>query len=183
MAWEGWNFDGDGALRGDAGRRRSDVRAPDRRSADSTCRWSRQPIWLAESWSLPSAVQPAGLDAQPLKTYARPNLQSVYVAPKTTAEKKVAAIWKAHLGVDKVGVHDNFFELGGHSLLASQVIASLRAAFGVPLPVTAIFESPTVQALARAIDGVEGELAAPLAMASGRAARRRNALKRFEADQ
>jgi acyl transferase domain-containing protein/acyl carrier protein len=182
VAWEGWNFDGEArfAVTPDEGVRAFARLISGPEVSHALVSTGDLASRLAES--SPAALI-AATEAQPLKTYPRPSLQNAYVAPKTPAEKKVAAVWKERLGVDKVGIHDNFFELGGHSLLASQVIATLRTAFGVPLPVTAIFEAPTVQSLARAIDGPEVELAAPLAMATGRAARRRSALKRFEADE
>nr|QEO74045.1 condensation domain-containing protein [uncultured bacterium] len=76
-----------------------------------------------------------------------------YEAPQTAAEEVVAGIWGEVLGVSKVGAGDNFFELGGHSLLATQVISRVREAFGVDVPLRALFENRTVARLARHIDG------------------------------
>ena len=79
-----------------------------------------------------------------------------YVAPRTATEQRLASVWSEVLRVERVGIHDNFFALGGHSLLATQVVARIRSAFGVELPLRALFEAPTLEALARAIDASTG---------------------------
>ncbi|HJY06396.1 MAG TPA: phosphopantetheine-binding protein, partial [Bryobacteraceae bacterium] len=45
-----------------------------------------------------------------------------------------------------------FFRLGGHSLLAAQVIARVRRAFDINLPLRSVFESPTVVSLSEEIE-------------------------------
>ena len=77
---------------------------------------------------------------------------SEFVAPRDATEVILADIWAELLGIDKVSVFDNFFDLGGHSLLAGQVLARLKNASGVCLPIKALFEAPTVQALARRVE-------------------------------
>lgn len=73
-------------------------------------------------------------------------------APRGDAEAAVVAVWREILGRDDIGVHDDFFELGGQSLAAAQVVARLTDAFAVDLPVTAVFERPTVAELAAAVE-------------------------------
>ncbi len=77
----------------------------------------------------------------------RPDLGD-YLAPRTADERRLAGIIGEVLGLDRVGVHDDFFALGGHSLLATRVVARIRAAFGVDVPVRTMFTHPTVAGLA-----------------------------------
>ncbi|MDZ7399742.1 MAG: amino acid adenylation domain-containing protein [candidate division KSB1 bacterium] len=88
----------------------------------------------------------------PAPDQGRPELGRAYIAPRTQTEELVAGIMAQVLAVERVGVQDNFFELGGHSLLGVRVQSRIRDAFGIELPLRHLFESPTVEALARIID-------------------------------
>jgi acyl carrier protein len=89
--------------------------------------------------------------ALPAPDSARPDLEVAFAAPAGPVEEQVAAIWSGLLRVEKVGANDNFFALGGHSLLATRVVSAIRDAFDVELPLRALFEGPTVAALAAAV--------------------------------
>ncbi|WP_331741981.1 amino acid adenylation domain-containing protein [Streptomyces sp. NBC_01006] len=71
--------------------------------------------------------------------------------PATPVESELCAIWAQVLGVPAVGATDNFFDLGGHSLLATQLLARIRARYGVELPLGRLFAAPTVRATAEAL--------------------------------
>ncbi|WPB76990.1 amino acid adenylation domain-containing protein [Archangium violaceum] len=78
--------------------------------------------------------------------------------PSTPLELGLATVWRALLGVPRVGLEDDFFELGGHSLLAMRVVARAREELGLEVPLRVLFEHPRLGDLARAL---EGRLAAP----------------------
>jgi acyl carrier protein len=78
-------------------------------------------------------------------------LTESFVAPRNAVEEVLAQIWSDILGSERVGIYDNFFELGGHSLLATQVIAQIGEALDLELPLSRLFETPTVADLATTI--------------------------------
>jgi amino acid adenylation domain-containing protein len=104
------------------------------------------------------------LDAIPLNAYGKIDrralpppdrtqvvLDEAFVPPRTPIECALAGIWCEVLGLERVGIHDDFFELGGQSLLAIQVVSRIRTNIHVELPLRAVFETPTVGGLARAV--------------------------------
>ncbi|MCW2917362.1 MAG: Malonyl CoA-acyl carrier protein transacylase [Actinomycetia bacterium] len=93
--------------------------------------------------------------ALPVPSSAGP--KPVHTPPRTPLESVVVEVWRDVLKDEHIGVHDDFFALGGHSLLATQVVARLRAIFGVDLPVRVIFEAHTVAHLAEALVAGESE--------------------------
>ena len=116
--------------------------------------------WLRER--LPDYMVPAAwamLPALPLNAHGkvdrralpRPELPSAGdegEAPAMSPETELLAdLFAGLLGRERVGADDGFFDLGGHSLLAARLVSRVRSTFGVELPLSAVFESPTPAAL------------------------------------
>jgi acyl carrier protein len=78
-----------------------------------------------------------------------------FVAPRTLVEKLLVDIWANVLALDQIGIHHNFFELGGHSLLAAQVIARIRSALQLEVPLRTLFEVPTIEQLAQQLEAIQ----------------------------
>jgi len=89
----------------------------------------------------------------PSPSLDRPQLREDFVAPRNPIEKTIARVWGEVIKLDAVGARDNFFDLGGNSLLAIQAIARIRKACQVEMPLSAIFQSPTLAELALAVEG------------------------------
>ncbi|WP_344432287.1 amino acid adenylation domain-containing protein, partial [Amycolatopsis minnesotensis] len=87
------------------------------------------------------------------------DLETEFVAPRTRAERILAAVWAELLGVDRVSVLDNFFDLGGDSILGLRVVARARDA-GVRVTPKQTFLRPTIAELAAVADFEDGGTAA-----------------------
>ena len=81
------------------------------------------------------------------------------VAPRTEIERGVAAIWSRVLARGACSVREDFFTVGGHSLLALRLLAEIRNQFGVEIPARCLFETPTIEGLAKFVS--ERTAAAP----------------------
>jgi acyl transferase domain-containing protein/thioesterase domain-containing protein/acyl carrier protein len=96
-------------------------------------------------------------------SFARPDLDSEYIAPRDGVEEALVEMWQELLGVSDVGVFDSFFDLGGHSLIAVRLFSKVRKAFAVDFPISVLFEAPTVAACADLIKAALGDTGAPAA--------------------
>jgi pristinamycin I synthase 3 and 4 len=125
--------------------------------------------WMRErlpAWQVPSAV--VLLDAMPLSAHGKIDRRALpapaeldplpagFAEPEEGTEDAVARAWREVLGLSHVRAEDDFWELGGHSLLGMQVLSRIRQRLGVELPVRALFDAPTVAALAARVDAARG---------------------------
>jgi len=70
------------------------------------------------------------------------------VAPTNFVEMQLVAMWEEVLARKPVGIRDNFFDLGGHSLLAVRLMRRIEQSFKRKLPLTTLFEAPTIEQFA-----------------------------------
>src|ERR1022692_3912157 len=119
---------------------------------------------LNESRSLTTAniFQKFGKSSVLKPTHSRPVIGTAYVPARGDLESKIAVIWQNFLGIEKIGVQDNFFDLGGNSLVGLQVTAEIKKGLSLKISPVALYEAPTVRALANYLDpGAVHENAAP----------------------
>nr|WP_280506903.1 non-ribosomal peptide synthetase [Nocardia farcinica] len=97
--------------------------------------------------------------------------EGAFREPRGPVQRLVAATFAEVVGIppERVGAESDFFDLGGNSLLATKLAARLGAARGVRVPVAAVFEAPTVEALARRLDALDGAARPPLVRRTGTA--------------
>ncbi|TKC98038.1 non-ribosomal peptide synthetase/type I polyketide synthase [Polyangium fumosum] len=86
--------------------------------------------------------------ALPAPELTRPERDANMLAPRDTTELALVRIWEEILSVHPIGVHDDFFALGGHSLLAVRLMTRIKEELGRTLPLAALLEGPTIEAMA-----------------------------------
>lgn len=92
------------------------------------------------------------IDKKALPSPTRSTQKAEYAGPTNRIEARICSIWQDVLKLNRISVHDNFFELGGHSLLAIRVTSLLRSTFDNEIEVRALFDHPTIAALAKAVE-------------------------------
>ena len=115
------------------------------------------------------------LSELPLNAHGKVNRQSLPVPaavlentaaqrtrPLTESEQAISAIWRELLGFEEIGPDDDFFALGGHSLLGLRLFTLIESRLGYRLPLSLLFQMPTIAAMAAALTpGRADEAAAP----------------------
>jgi non-ribosomal peptide synthetase component F/thioesterase domain-containing protein len=76
-----------------------------------------------------------------------------FVPPRDELESSLIAIWESVLAVRGIGIRTNFFTLGGYSLMIVRLFANINRTLSIALPITTIFNAPTVEQLADIIRG------------------------------
>lgn len=82
----------------------------------------------------------------------RPLIQTPYMPPTDELSMCLVEQWSDFLGIKPIGINDNLFELGGDSLLAIQLLAKVRATYGVDIHPGDLFKTPTIAVLSELIE-------------------------------
>ena len=110
------------------------------------------PSHLVELQSMPLTAN-GKIDRKALPDPEGTQQEGGYAAPRNETEAKLAEIWQDILELDQVGINDDFFGIGGHSLLAVRLVSQVRKSFGMELPISDVFDYPTVGQLATRLTG------------------------------
>jgi amino acid adenylation domain-containing protein len=98
----------------------------------------------ARSLYLLGRLEPLRISAQTPSHLALPSAHE----PDAALMDTLTLLWSDVLGHELIEPDANFFDLGGDSLLATQLVSRLRTRLGIELPISALFEAPTLRGLA-----------------------------------
>ncbi|WP_420630863.1 amino acid adenylation domain-containing protein [Candidatus Leptofilum sp.] len=77
--------------------------------------------------------------------------EGLFVAPQDALESQLVQIWQDVLKLPAISTTANYFEMGGHSLQAVKLFADIEKRLKLRLPVSLLFEAPTIRQLATAV--------------------------------
>lgn len=75
------------------------------------------------------------------------------VLPVNEAETKLLEIWRQVLKSTAFGTKENFFSIGGNSILIVEIQVLIKEKLGVDVPLTLLFQYPTIALLAENLGG------------------------------
>lgn len=78
--------------------------------------------------------------------------------PRNDTETRLAAIWAAILGRERIGVDQDFFAIGGTSVLAIETCVRIEQQTSIEVPLATFFESPTIEGMAAYLGRARGEV-------------------------
>jgi acyl transferase domain-containing protein/thioesterase domain-containing protein len=101
--------------------------------------FERQSFWL-------------GIDSERLQESKLHHLCEDTDSIQSDTERAIAQIWSDLLCLESLPTDQSFFALGGTSMMAMQLLRELEQTFHKKLPLSSIFEAPTIQQLAQQIE-------------------------------
>ncbi len=96
-----------------------------------------------------------------LRPPARRDTAAADAEPDAALMADLTRWWAEVLSLDTVPPGADFFDLGGHSVLVLRLLTRIRAGLGVDLDITAVYEAPTPERLARRIAAVRASVPGP----------------------
>ncbi len=89
--------------------------------------------------------------ALPIPGKTAPEVAASFTAPRSIVEERLAGVWAASLGLDRVSIHDNFFEIGGDSIRSIQLI-SMASQIGLRITAKQLFQYQSIAKLAEVVE-------------------------------